>query len=210
MPPPSAKRPRLLSLSSTPRFPETIVSPVPALAPSKRFKPLVIDRSKLQGRSLHPPARLTTETPASSDRPVAWLPETPLADLELECFTSVPELFPITMPPTLSHRKRVQRWAMILSGLSDAERAVCVLASRAFRYAGEWGRPISQHRSFAHTANSLSIGVVRLVQGICRPSTSGGRLVQILAGDDEHVAIPPSARGRGRQKTPYIRSIFRF
>ena len=210
MPPPPAKRPRLLPPSAIPSLFETIVPSVPTLAPSKRFKPLVIDRSKLQDHSLHPPARLATKTPASSDRPVAWSPETLLADLELECFTSVPELLPITMPPTLSHRKRVHRWAVILSGLSNTERVVCVLVSRAFRYAGEWGRSISQHRSFAHTENSLSISVVRLVQGIRRPSTSGGRLVQVLAGDDEHVAIPPAARSRGFQKTPYIRNIFRF
>ncbi|KAI1794840.1 hypothetical protein LXA43DRAFT_1112454 [Ganoderma leucocontextum] len=122
-------------LASTPNLSETIAPSAPALASSKRFKPLVVDKSKLQSSPLRRPARLATGTPAAGDRSGAWPSEAPLTGLELDCFTTVPELFPITMPPTLSHRKRVQRWAVILSGLSNAERAVCVLVSRAFRYA---------------------------------------------------------------------------
>ncbi len=116
-----------------------ITSSASSLAPSKRFKPLIVDRSKLQDPHFLPPARLAVETLAAGDHSMtaSWSSEAPLACLELDCFTTVPELFPITMPPTLSQRKRVQRWAVILSGLSNAERAVCVLVSRAFRYAGE-------------------------------------------------------------------------
>ncbi|KAM5538672.1 hypothetical protein V8D89_007701, partial [Ganoderma adspersum] len=134
MPLPS-KRSRLLLPASTPKRPEIISSFAPPLAPSKRFKPLVVDKSKLQSPPGQLPARPAMETPAAGDRSVAWSSEASLANLELDHFTTVPELFPITMPPTLSQRKRVHRWAMILSGLSNAERAVCVQVSRAFRYA---------------------------------------------------------------------------
>lgn len=43
----------------------------------------------------------------------------------------------ITIPPPLSQRKLVQRWAVILSGLSDKERLRCCLVSKLIRYAGE-------------------------------------------------------------------------
>lgn len=45
-------------------------------------------------------------------------------------------LKPIEMPPSLSQRKRVHAWSVILSGLSNSERRQCVLVSRMLRYAG--------------------------------------------------------------------------
>lgn len=45
-------------------------------------------------------------------------------------------LKPIEMPPSLSQRKRVHAWSVILSGLSDPERRQCALVSRMLRYAG--------------------------------------------------------------------------
>ncbi|KAA1469769.1 hypothetical protein DENSPDRAFT_773681, partial [Dentipellis sp. KUC8613] len=39
------------------------------------------------------------------------------------------------LPPSLSQRKHVQRWAVILSGLGPAERNICALVSKTFRYA---------------------------------------------------------------------------
>ncbi|KAH8114351.1 hypothetical protein DFH11DRAFT_1855513 [Phellopilus nigrolimitatus] len=44
-------------------------------------------------------------------------------------------LQPITLPPSLSQRKRVHAWSVILSGISDRERRQCVEVSRMFRYA---------------------------------------------------------------------------
>ena len=49
----------------------------------------------------------------------------------------VPVLGPIGMPPSISDRKRVGSWSIILSGVSNAERRTCVLVSRMFRYAGK-------------------------------------------------------------------------
>nr|VWO98577.1 CULLIN_2 domain-containing protein [Ganoderma boninense] len=123
MPPPS-KRPRL-------PVSEKISSSAPSIPPSKRFKPLVVDRSRFPSSSVQLPALPTPATNCSA----MCSKGAPLADLELDHFTTVPELFPITMPPTLSQRKRVHRWAVILSGLSNADRAVCAQVSRAFRYA---------------------------------------------------------------------------
>lgn len=49
---------------------------------------------------------------------------------------STPSFVNITLPPNLSDRRRVQKWAVILCALSDQDRQTCVLVSRAFRYAG--------------------------------------------------------------------------
>jgi Rho termination factor, N-terminal domain len=42
----------------------------------------------------------------------------------------------ISIPPSLSQRKRVKALALILRDLSDADRQTCCFASRALRYAG--------------------------------------------------------------------------
>ncbi|TBU61886.1 hypothetical protein BD310DRAFT_812385 [Dichomitus squalens] len=135
MPPPPPKRARVLPLASS-LLSKTTSAPSSVLAPSKRFKPLVITRRL--------PSNTTTPTCAQAvpqaenyvlghdalNKPL----EASLLELESNAIT-MPQLSAIAMPPTLSQRKRVQRWAVILSGLSDQERAVCVLVSRAFRYA---------------------------------------------------------------------------
>jgi hypothetical protein len=48
-----------------------------------------------------------------------------------------PLLSPITFPPPLSQRKLIQRWGIILSGLSCKERRQCSLVSKLIRYAGK-------------------------------------------------------------------------
>ncbi|KIJ64462.1 hypothetical protein HYDPIDRAFT_167784 [Hydnomerulius pinastri MD-312] len=47
----------------------------------------------------------------------------------------IPPLLNISLPPKASERKRVHRWAIILSVLTDEDRKVCSLVSRMFRYA---------------------------------------------------------------------------
>ena len=49
----------------------------------------------------------------------------------------VPVLGLIGMPPSISDRKKVYSWSIILSGVSDIERRACILVSRMFRYAGK-------------------------------------------------------------------------
>ena len=46
----------------------------------------------------------------------------------------------ITIPITLAHRKCVISWAVILSGLSNAERRLCAKVSKLIRYAGNYMR----------------------------------------------------------------------
>ncbi|EIN12551.1 hypothetical protein PUNSTDRAFT_130809 [Punctularia strigosozonata HHB-11173 SS5] len=46
-----------------------------------------------------------------------------------------PALVNITLPPKLAQRRSIDRWSIILSGLSDTERAKCTHVSRVFRYA---------------------------------------------------------------------------
>jgi hypothetical protein len=48
-----------------------------------------------------------------------------------------PLLSVIAIPPPLSQRKLVQRWAIVLSGLSGKELFLCSLVSKLIRYAGE-------------------------------------------------------------------------
>lgn len=54
----------------------------------------------------------------------------------------VPILGPIGMPPSISDRKKVHSWSIILSRISDADRRACVLVSRMFRYAGKSAHPL--------------------------------------------------------------------
>jgi len=46
-------------------------------------------------------------------------------------------LSPITLPPSLAERRLVQRWAIILSGLSEKDRFRCCFVSKLIRYAGK-------------------------------------------------------------------------
>jgi hypothetical protein len=68
--------------------------------------------------------------PSSSTEPLP----TPYLDFPAP---PVPVLGLIGMPPSISDRRKVHSWSIILSGISDADRRVCVLVSRMFRYAGK-------------------------------------------------------------------------
>ena len=48
-----------------------------------------------------------------------------------------PILGMISMPPSISDRRKVHSWSIILSGISNADRRTCILVSRMFRYAGK-------------------------------------------------------------------------
>jgi hypothetical protein len=77
-------------------------------------------------------------------------------------FPTLPEpslLSAITIPPPLSQRKLVQRWVVILSGLSDKERLRCCLVSKLIRYAGE--RLVFDHIEYTLIhLDSLFIGLL--------------------------------------------------
>ncbi|KAH9851565.1 hypothetical protein C2E23DRAFT_829735 [Lenzites betulinus] len=105
--------------------------------PAKRFRPLVLHKPKISPASA--PVRPAVSTSNATVAVTSSSPQggpIPLYYLDLPApFAELPTLKSITLPPPLAQRKRVTRWAIILSGLSDAERAVCVLVSRTFRYA---------------------------------------------------------------------------
>ncbi|KAK7690337.1 hypothetical protein QCA50_006994 [Cerrena zonata] len=62
--------------------------------------------------------------------------------LELPLSPEVLALKHITLPPSLSQRKRVPRWALVLSYVRPADRKNCCLVSRMIRYAGHVSRSI--------------------------------------------------------------------
>jgi hypothetical protein len=73
----------------------------------------------------------------------------PLWHLDFPVLPEPPLLSAITIPPSLSQRKLVHHWAIILSGLSDKERLQCCLVSKLIRYAGE--RWVPSCRLHTHT-----------------------------------------------------------
>ncbi|GBE83219.1 hypothetical protein SCP_0502660 [Sparassis crispa] len=117
----------------------------PSIVSANRFKPLIVSRPPAKDTAPQPPPAVL------SDHSVDGLTQH-ITDVQADqrhirsvfCYldfpraAAVPSLVPITLPPSLSQRKRVHRWAIILSGLSNEERRRCVLVSRMFRYASEF------------------------------------------------------------------------
>jgi hypothetical protein len=104
------------------------ISSRPFVNLGKRFKPLTVKPSPCQSSekllpfySIH-----TFLSPIAS-----------AAHLNFETPSSLSPLQQITFPPSIAQRRFVGSWAVILSGLSDAERTTCALASRMLRYAGQ-------------------------------------------------------------------------
>ena len=130
------KRARILPPSEPPLPLETVSAPLSALAPPRRFKPLVVTKRVLSNvTSSNAQIVPLPDAPEFGNGSLTTTLEPSLMGIE-NIVAAVPQLSPITLPPNLAQRKRVQRWAVILSGLSDQQRAVCVFVSRAFRYAG--------------------------------------------------------------------------
>ncbi|KAH9038234.1 hypothetical protein EDB85DRAFT_529060 [Lactarius pseudohatsudake] len=109
--------------------------PMGTTTSGKRFKPLEIMRppaamsgdmeNAQMAQGLHGDEGARIKAPHTAIR--HWyLDFPPMAPLALS---------PITLPPSLSERKLVQRWAIILSGLSEEERFRCCFVSKLIRYA---------------------------------------------------------------------------
>ena len=99
----------------------------------KRFKPLRVTQplsATLGDRKRSP--RLEGKEPAT-----VTVQPCPLWHLDFPTHPEPPLLSAIAIPPPLSQRKFIQRWAIILSGLSGEERFRCCLVSKLIRYAGE-------------------------------------------------------------------------
>ncbi|KAJ6557355.1 hypothetical protein DFH09DRAFT_986964 [Mycena vulgaris] len=109
---------------------ETVPADVPIL-PTKRFVPLVVHAKKLPV-----PAPAVMKPPSST---VAIVAKSSLVGTlyHLDFPTSPPpiSLSAITLPPSLSQRKRIPRFSLLLSCVADEDLRNCVLVSRMFRYA---------------------------------------------------------------------------
>lgn len=225
MPPPPVKKQRVLTTSHTPNLQSALVQAVLAPEPiavnskimsvaptdsavlassstvsAKRFKPLVVDTAKLtvSSRSLAaeavPEVLMATPHSGTSSLPK----EQDLSSLD-RFVASIPTLHPISMPPSLVHRKRVYRWAVILSGLDNKGRAACMLVSRAFRYAGT----VTSSYKFdslwnpliMHIRRSLPLGVDHTPARLRRAAPARKCAQVVSTGDDEHVAISSGTRG---------------
>ncbi|KAF9242561.1 hypothetical protein BU15DRAFT_43896 [Melanogaster broomeanus] len=97
---------------------------------SGRFRPLTISRLRLPLRPdredrRNPPTIVPCTTSKAVDS--ALLLKFPIMP--------VPPLFNISLPPKASERRKVHRWAIILSALSGEDRQACCLVSRTLRYA---------------------------------------------------------------------------
>lgn len=99
---------------------------------SQRFKPLTLSRPRT-GSSCQPghwqEATETNSLTALGSSPGMAFRSSP-------SFASSLSFVNISLPPSISDRRKVQGWAVILSGLDDPERGACCLVSRVIRYAG--------------------------------------------------------------------------
>ncbi|KAH8072266.1 hypothetical protein BXZ70DRAFT_964223 [Cristinia sonorae] len=133
----SATTPQPVSPLSANRSIPNTVNALIASGP-RRFKPLVIKKplgefsSSDSVKSLSAPKGHPSVKPRSS---LATSEPLVLRYLDFTCSSSVPTLQSISLPPSLSQRKRVQCWAIILVGISNEDRRSCALVSRMFRYA---------------------------------------------------------------------------
>ncbi|CAL1712780.1 unnamed protein product [Somion occarium] len=140
-------RPVSVSIPVTPKVPtrglavvnQVRASPAQTLkCTGQRFKPLVINKPlpKATSPSAVPNDELCASSSNNSDfgPPVVAVPAV-LHYLDLPPPADAPTLKPITMPPSLSQRKRVQQWAIVLSDIRPADRRSCCLVCRMIRYA---------------------------------------------------------------------------
>lgn len=107
-----------------------------------RFKPLVIKKplpvipSRLNTSAVPQNSPACPSSISTGPQSLAAVDySTGLCYLEMPLPPHVPALKHITMPPSLSQRKRVAHWALILSYTEPADRKNCCLVSRMFRYA---------------------------------------------------------------------------
>jgi len=165
-----------------------------------KFKPLVVNKPlSFSGLPKAPNRGKTVFDPAQS---VPNLGEnTSLCYLDFP--VSVPvSLSPITRPPSLSQRKRIPRWSIILSGVMEEDIIACLQVSRMFRYASE---AVVTFRSFQSlTRHSLSLRSLSPT-GILSWSSSSIHEVGIPAKHNEYVALPPSAQTGDVRKARSIR-----
>ena len=104
--------------------------------PRNRFKPLTITRPPSVIQHDRKEAQPSSGSLVDGSAEVMAQP-TLLWHLDFPAPPDPRLLSAITYPPPLSQRKLIQRWIIILSGLSNKERLQCCSVSRLIRYAGK-------------------------------------------------------------------------
>jgi len=157
----------------------------------------------------NPPPCVPQESPpsaiveSSSNMSVEPLPS-PYLDFSV---LPVPVLGLIGIPPSISDRKKVHSWSIILSRISNTERRACILVSRMFRYAGK-----SAPRSLSLGISSLCLDSLSVRYGyplLYVPwETTGQRGTRLFTFDVQLLAVSEGSGDRTRgTKTP-ISTIF--
>ena len=162
-----SKRPKLLELNQI-SLPNTATFKVPALPQRLRVvTPTAVSLHSNNGArrsdQVHPtptveltPAPLSPSLDASKPEPKKFVtlirkdlvtcPGGPKIETKDICYIKEPfcvvEKLPlmtlISIPPTLAQRKLVKSYAVVLQGLSNAERRACAASNRLLRYAGQY------------------------------------------------------------------------
>lgn len=103
---------------------------------SRRFKPLTFSTPQVT-TSCQTEHRNEETLPSATASLIALGSSPGMAFLSSPSIPSFLSFVSISLPPSISDRKRVQRWAVIFCGLDDSERRACCLVSRVIRYAGK-------------------------------------------------------------------------
>ncbi|KAJ7505441.1 hypothetical protein B0H11DRAFT_422247 [Mycena galericulata] len=120
--------------SVVPEIPINVLDMRPKV-PQKRFVPLVVTK-KVPAPA---PAVAAPPDPAFVPIAVEGSAPQPLYYLDFPIAAPPKSLSMITLPPSLSQRKRVPRFALFLSSVADEDDLRnCLLVSRMFRYAGNF------------------------------------------------------------------------
>ncbi|KAF7985537.1 hypothetical protein HWV62_3777 [Athelia sp. TMB] len=143
---------------------------------SNRFKPLLKSNAHTSSKLSSTTSSDIPGIPCTADK--AFYLEFPKLNPELNELTS------ITLPPKLAQRKHVDKWSIILSGLSNAERRQCILVSRTFRYA-------------------VYLSAIRLLE----KKFYGRRLARMLLKHSQHTTnMWPYLRGRSEELEVIMRA----
>lgn len=200
-PPARPSAPAPASFSSTSRdiqrtpglYPSTATTYQTVERPGKRFKPLAISRPAAQST-----APRTAQTSLATEPSIEA--QSAIAHLDFPSPSDLPSLSNITLPPSLSQRKIVRRWAIILSGLSDGERRACARVSRMFRYAGTFRvHDTPSHIPFLTTKCSAPVSKRDSLARVRRHKT-GASAHPVSGAYDQLVALPSRTQTREARK----------
>jgi hypothetical protein len=112
-----------------------------------KFKPLIVNRP-IPTSNL--PNSLNGTVPNAAMCASDFGGQVTFSYLEFPCSSPV-RLNIVTLPPSLSQRKRIPRWSIILSGVADEDFVACIHVSRMFRYASTMIIVISVITKCSHT-----------------------------------------------------------